>query len=75
MKCPCCNAEMEIGNICARGGAGLYWLPQDERIKFIVSESNIEKRGGTILVDVHHIGDIRYPAYICSSCKKMLLEL
>lgn len=74
MKCPACNHEMELGNLCARGGGGMYWLPKNETIKLLVSKRRIEKHGGELLVDTNNMGAVKHPAHICRLCKKILIE-
>ncbi|MGB4658060.1 MAG: PF20097 family protein [Mobilitalea sp.] len=74
MKCPYCENEMKLGNLCARGGGGMYWLPEKESIKFIVSNKIIEKHTGTVIVDCDEFGTLRHPAYLCPICRKVLMD-
>lgn len=75
MKCPYCGNIMICGNICARGGGGMYWIPEEEQIKFYetISKKTIEKHKG-IVISIDDIGTIKYPSYICKTCNKILLE-
>jgi hypothetical protein len=64
---------MRVGNIGARGGGGLYWLPDKEKIKFIVSNNIIKKHNGILLVDCNEIG-ISRTAYVCEECRKIIMD-
>jgi len=74
MKCTYCGNEMKLGNVCARGGGGMYWLPEDESIKFIVSNKTIQDHSGIVLVDCNEVGTIRRSAYICTICRKLFMD-
>lgn len=74
MKCPYCGNEMELGNVCARGGGGLYWLPEGKAIKFTVSNKKIEDHGGIVLVNCNEVGMLEHSAYICHTCRKLLMD-
>ena len=74
MNCPYCGKEMTLGDICARGGAGMYWMPQEQKLRFLVSNKVIEKHNGIVLVDVNTIGGVTKTAYVCASCKKMVID-
>ncbi|HKM00219.1 MAG TPA: PF20097 family protein [Mobilitalea sp.] len=73
MKCPMCGNEMKHGNIGARGGGGLYWLPDDEKINFIVSNNIIKKHNGIVLVGCNE-PRISRVAYVCEECRKIIID-
>lgn len=72
MKCPYCSNEMTHGKIQARGGGGLYWSPENEMIT--ISDSKIQKHEGVVLVSTNAIGTVVVPAFICKSCRKIVIE-
>lgn len=74
MNCPFCGEELVLGNVFARGGAGMYWLPEEERMRFLVSNKSVEQHGGVVLVGVDHIGTVSHTAYACPACKRIILE-
>ncbi len=73
MNCPICNNEMKHGKIGARAGGGLFWLPDNEEIKFIVSNNIIKKHNGFVLVDCKEI-QISCVAYVCEECRKIIMN-
>ena len=73
MNCPLCCNEMKYGNIGARAGGGLFWLPDKEEVKFIVSNNTIKKHNGIILVDCKET-KISHVAYVCSECRKIIMD-
>lgn len=74
MKCPYCSNEMTRGKIQARGGGGLYWLPENEKIMITISDSKIQKKQGIVLVSTNTIGAVVVPAFICKPCRKIVIE-
>ena len=74
MKCPYCSGEMERGMIQARGGGGLYWLPENAKISFLVSDKKILSKDGVLLVSTNEVGAVNTPAEICKNCRKLVLE-
>ncbi|WP_070000981.1 PF20097 family protein [Cellulosilyticum sp. I15G10I2] len=73
MNCPMCGNEMKFGKIGARAGAGLFWLPDEEKVKFIVSNNIIEKHNGIVLVDCNE-WQISHTAYVCEGCRKVIID-
>ena len=73
MNCPICGNEMKVGNIGARAGGGMFWLPNGEQVKFIVSNNIIKKHKGIVLVDCNEIR-IRHAAYVCEECRKIIMD-
>lgn len=73
MNCPICGNEMKFGKICARAGGGLYWLPDEEKIKYIVSNKIIEKHSGIVLVNTDEFR-INREAYVCTECRKIIMD-
>lgn len=74
MKCPYCAGEMIRGKIQARGGGGMYWLPENEKIMVIVSDKKIEKHNGVPLVTTNTIGPVTISAHLCDICRKIVIE-
>ena len=73
MICPKCGKEMKSGKIGARGGGGLYWLPNDEKINFLISNSIIKKHNGIVLVNCNEM-QISRAAYVCEECRKIIMD-
>lgn len=73
MNCPICDNVMKVGNIGARAGGGLFWLPDEEKIKFIISNNKIKKHNGIVLVDCKEIR-ISRTAYVCEECRKIIMD-
>lgn len=73
MNCPICGNEMKFGKIVARAGAGLFWLPDEEKIGFTASNKAIEKRNGIVLVDCYEFR-ISQKAYVCEECRKITID-
>lgn len=74
MKCPKCDNEMKYGKIGARGGGGLYWLPNDEKLNpFIISNNIINKHNGIVLVNCNEL-KISRAAYVCEVCRKIIMD-
>ena len=73
MNCPICGNEMKFGKIGARAGGGLFWLPDEEKIKYIVSNNIIEKHKGIVLVDTNE-NKISRTAYVCAECRKIIMD-
>lgn len=73
MDCPICGNLMKLGKIGARAGGGLFWLPDAEEIKFIVSNNIIKKHNGIILVGCEELR-IRREAYVCEECRKIIMD-
>ncbi len=73
MICPICGNEMKPGNIGARAGGGLYWLPDGEKLKYTVSNDIIKKHKGIVLVDCYEIR-INHAAYVCEECRKIIMD-
>lgn len=73
MNCPTCGNEMKLGKIGARAGGGLFWLPDDEEVKYLVSNNIIKKHNGIILVDTNEIR-ISHAAYVCTECRKIIMD-
>lgn len=73
MNCPVCGNEMKVGYIGARGGGGLYWLPDGEKLKFTVSNKIINKHNGIVLVDSNEFR-INRVAYVCEECHKIIMD-
>lgn len=73
MNCPICGNEMKLGNIGARAGGGLFWLPEGKKAKFIVSNNIIQKHNGIVLVDCNEI-HISREAYVCLECRKIIMN-
>lgn len=72
MKCPYCSEEMLHGKVQARGGGGMYWLPEDEKIMFAVSDKKVDKHNGVLLVSANAIGSATVLACICKACRKII---
>ncbi len=73
MNCPICGNEMKLGNIGARAGGGLFWLPDEEKVKITVSNKIIEKHNGIVLVDCNEFR-IHREAYVCEECRKIIMD-
>ena len=73
MICPICGKEMNKGKISARAGGGLFWLPEGEKVKFIVSNHIIKKHNGIVLVDCNET-QISHAAYVCTECRKITMD-
>lgn len=73
MNCKICGNGMKSGKIGARGGGGLYWLPCDEDVNFIISNNIIKKHIGIVLVNCNEL-QIRRAAYVCEECRKIVLD-
>lgn len=73
MNCPICGNEMKFGKIGARAGGGLFWLPDEEKVEFIVSNNTIEKHNGIVLVDCKEFR-ISRTAYVCEECRKIIMD-
>ena len=73
MDCPICGNEMKVGNMGARAGGGLFWLPNGEKVKFTVNNTIIKKHNGLVLVDSNEIR-ISHTAYVCEECRKIIME-
>jgi predicted RNA-binding Zn-ribbon protein involved in translation (DUF1610 family) len=72
MKCPVCGNVMKAGKIGARTG-GLYWLPNEEEIGFILSNNIIKKHNGIVLVGCNELRVSR-SAYVCEECRKIIMD-
>lgn len=66
---------MKFGNLCARGGGGFYWLPENKIFRFSVSNKKINENNGVILIDCNQLGAMRYPTNLCVNCNKIIAEL
>ena len=77
MKCPYCDNEMKVGTINARGGSGMFWLPEGEKLKTfeIVTAASISKHNGVNLLNSDFSGPARRDATICLECQKVLIDL
>jgi hypothetical protein len=64
---------MKFGMISARAGGGLFWLPDEEKVKYIVSNNIIKKHNGIVLVDINEIRISRV-AYVCAECRKIIID-
>ena len=73
MRCPICDNAMKAGKIGARSGGGLFWLPNDQEIGFILSNNIIKKHDGIVLVGCNEI-QIRRAAYVCEDCRKIIMD-
>jgi hypothetical protein len=73
MQCPICGNEMKNGKICARAGGGLFWLPKEEEIGFIVSNNKIKKHNGIVLVNCNEL-QIKHTAYVCEECRRIIMD-
>lgn len=73
MNCPICGNEMKHGNIGARAGGGLFWLPDEEKIRFIISNNKINKKNGIVLVGCNEV-QISRAAYVCEECRKIIMD-
>ena len=73
MKCPICDDEMKAGKIGARAGGGLFWLPDEEDVRFIINNNIIKKHNGIILVDCNEL-QISRSAYVCEECRKIIMD-
>jgi hypothetical protein len=74
MKCPYCGAEMKKGFVLGRGGAGMHWLPEGEKVGFSITNKKIEKQHGIILVDCYEFGALKRTAYCCPTCRKIIMD-
>ena len=73
VNCPRCGNEMKVGNIGARAGGGLFWLPYEEKVMFTVSNNIIKKHKGIVLVDCNET-QISHTAYVCEECRKIIMD-
>lgn len=73
INCPICGNGMKFGKIGARAGGGLFWLPDEEEVKFIVSNNIIEKHNGILIVNCNE-PQIRHVAYVCEECRKIIMD-
>lgn len=73
MNCPICGNQMKHGKIGARAGGGLFWLPDEEKIKLIISNESIKKHNGIVLVDCKDT-QISREAYVCEECRKIIMD-
>jgi hypothetical protein len=64
---------MKAGKIGARGGSGLFWLPNEEETGFIISNNIIKKHNGLVLVSCNEM-QIRRSAYVCEECRKVIMD-
>lgn len=69
-KCPYCKGNLEKGFLYTRRGRSIFWLPIGESVS-LLSQSNIEKRGGHVLGSVSKVGFFSTNAiscYYCNNC-------
>ena len=77
MNCPVCGKEMEPG-VLNTFASWDYFLPSDApKLKWLTT-GGIEKRGGVVLKDFYtspkDAGSLDRPAWVCRSCKKIVME-
>ena len=72
MKCPCCNKEMDLGELRSKGG--VYFLPEGEKTPLLYTAREMKKRNAVYLPP-YMLGDLVYPkAYICRQCSKIVID-
>ena len=78
MNGPACGKEMERGVVAAAPQTGIHFLPPGERLPWTVTNRGIEKRGGTVLLPAANLGflesDGTLPAWVCRTCRKVVME-
>lgn len=65
MKCPQCGGEMEPGFL--QGMRRIAWVKQPHKVSLLPKE-------GEILLENNTFKDFLFPAHICKSCKKAVLD-
>lgn len=68
MQCPYCNGEMVKGYIYG-DRYRLKWLPEDKKLLLGIWAS-----GGIQLGTTGMLGRPKVEAYMCESCKKMIID-
>jgi len=73
MKCPCCNNEMEKGQLRSRGG--VYFLPDGEKEPKLYTEREMKKHKAVHLPPYMTSTHPEHPsAYICRLCSKIMID-
>ena len=65
MKCPLCEKEMEKGFV--QTGQRMSWVKQKHKASLIPQE-------GEVLLGNNVFSGLSFEAYICKSCKKIVLD-
>lgn len=65
MKCPVCSSEMEHGFL--QGMRRVAWVRKPHKLSLIPKQ-------GEILLENNVIKDFVFKAFICKSCKKILVD-
>ena len=73
MKCPCCNKEMEKGELRSRGG--VFFLPEGEGSPKLYTENQMRKHRAVALPPYIMSLVPEFPiAYICRQCSKIVID-
>lgn len=73
MRCPCCNAEMERGELRSRGG--VFFLPEGETLPKLYTRRLMEKHRAVYLPPYMLEVVAEYPtAYLCRGCSKIVID-
>lgn len=65
MKCPNCNNEMEKGVL--QSGQIILWAKKKHHLSLNAKEGDVE-------LGKNYMGGCSLPAYICRSCKKVIVD-
>lgn len=65
MRCPFCNGELEEGYL--QGMNRVAWVKQPHKL-------SLKPKQGEILLENNVINDFLFPASICKSCKKIIVN-
>lgn len=78
MNCPVCGKKMRVGKVFYQPNCGLHFLPPSGRVLYLISKRLIERQGGVSLDGPNHLGYLEssgtLPAFICESCRKVVVE-
>lgn len=73
MICPCCGYVMEKGQLRSRGG--VFFLPEGEGLPLLYTNHEMNKHRCVYLPPYMLSVPAVYPtAYICRSCRKIVLD-
>ena len=73
MNCPHCDEKMERGQLRSRGG--VFFLPDGEGMPLLYTNREMSKHRCVYLPPYMLSVPAEYPiAYICRSCRKIVLE-
>ena len=65
MQCPVCGKEMEQGFL--QSGQRMVWVKTPHKVSLL-------PKSGEVLLGNNVLGGLSFEAYICKSCKKIILD-